>query len=647
MVRRLLLVSILMTATSVGRAEAGLWFERLSAHWGEIDDSFVDFLAETRPQVAQVGFFGPEYYSALPYMQREGKDIWYGIGGGPKDIRWYRGMIERAHGLGVKVIGHFSVSLIYGDEAINAGWFGFYNDLWDTSLLGEKPRASASDLLQRRSDGSLYSNKSGYVEGSREYLGCPNNPYWREALKRMVKAGIDLGLDGFTVVFSAPADCTCEWCQKAFKEYLRERYSGKELKQVFGIENLETHHFDSINGFFEPKEFTPYKLECLRFSELSVKKMIDEVFIEYGRSLKPDLIVGVWDHIYRSSFGPEQVPGTFAQLDADERCVLPSELWGRGEDFICYSIGNWQFGGMYYRPAEGLYAGFLLEAKYLWEAAGGQKPVMIKKDDGVRIRTYIAEAVANGGAGYARGPNWRDPEARRIIAQYFRFLARHEEYYHPVESYAEVALIWPRRSVHRGDLSAIPAFKSLGEVLTKQRILYDVLLDENVCAERLAKYRLVIDPGSRLEEGQREAVEDFIRGGGALIGPKGEEPPAADRLLSYLHQAKPPFSTLDAPDNVLLTAFRQPGRIIVHLVNYKRDEEGAEGKSGAEGEMPLPEENVKVLLNLPEGKQALSVTLFAPEPEEETELDFQQQGDKLIFTVPRILVYAVAVIAFR
>jgi hypothetical protein len=70
---------------------------------------------------------------------------------------------------------------------------------------------------------------------------------------------------------------------------------------------------------------TPLRLEELRFSHISRKQAFDEIFIAYGRSLKPDLILAAWLH------------GHYTPSPADERLMLPPELWAKGEDYIWYS----------------------------------------------------------------------------------------------------------------------------------------------------------------------------------------------------------------------------------------------------------------------------------------------------------------------
>jgi len=56
-----------------------------------------------------------------------------------------------------------------------------------------------------------------------------------------------------------------------------------------------------------------------------MKNAYDEVFMAYGRSLKPDLILAQWLH------------GHDTPAPNDERLMLPPELWAKGEDYLWYS----------------------------------------------------------------------------------------------------------------------------------------------------------------------------------------------------------------------------------------------------------------------------------------------------------------------
>ena len=111
--------------------------------------------------------------------------------------------------------------------------------------------------------------------------------------------------------------------------------------------------------------------------------MFDDVFVRYGRSLKPDLIVAQWNHL-----------GNLSQIDGDERCLLPAELWGRDETYLWYSTG----GAANFTDLKNHVLGeATLQARYI-RGAFDDRPFTLGKYEGTRIRSAIAELAANGGA---------------------------------------------------------------------------------------------------------------------------------------------------------------------------------------------------------------------------------------------------------
>ena len=241
-------------------------------------------------------------------------------------------MNGQLHRRGAKVVGHFNVEFLVGDPdgpEGPRGFFKFYRDLWDERELGPRPAVDPLELLQRGPDGKPIVHDTYKIGGMREYWGCLNNPQWRAVLKAWVKVGIRRGVDGFIGNYLYRHNCLCRHCVSGFKRYLSDRFTPDQLRERLGIADLEHHEFREIVGWHDPRESTPLRREMLRFSQISIKRAFDEVFIEFGRSLKPDLIAAQWDHL-----------GDFDQIGGDERCLLPSDLWGRGEDYLWYSTGG-------------------------------------------------------------------------------------------------------------------------------------------------------------------------------------------------------------------------------------------------------------------------------------------------------------------
>ena len=461
----------------------------------------------------------------------------------------------------------------------------------------------------------------------REYWACLNNPHWREVLKAWVRFGIAQGLDGFVANYFYRHDCLCPDCVAGFRTYLRERFSAAELKQRFAIDDLEKHVFDEIVGWHEPARSTPLRREMLRFSQIANKSAFDEVFVKYGRSLKPDLIVAQWNHL-----------GDFSQISGDERCLLPGELWGRDEDYLWYSTGG---GANSTDLAAGILGEATLQARYI-RGAFDDKPFTLGKYENTRIRVAIAELAANGGAPMGFYANFQDPEARRELVRYYGFLRQHENLYRANRSCAEALLLYPRNRVHEGDVTAVGRFKEVGRQLLDRHLLFDVLPDDLATPAVRSRYGAVIDPAK-------------------LSGSN-----VVDRLPSGA-------SRFEAPARVRVSASR-PARgpeITLHFVNYNREEPPEKSKPGRgiKDEKPIAAASSLVDFKLPAtlptpGERAARgtatpkssivpgearvrrVEFLTPEQLLARDLEFKQEGARLRFAVPEFLVYGVVRIEF-
>ena len=171
--------------------------------------------------------------------------------------------------------------------------------MWTDDLLGPPPCATAEEGLQRNADGSL---KWRTIPGRpyRTYRGCMSNPKWLAVLKRMVHKGIEVGLDGFNATHHYESLCHCQYCSDYARRYLGTRLTAEEIQGIFGIADLEevSDVFTASSGC--PEDLAArLQLVLAQGSDLKRKESFDEVFIEYGRSLKPDLLLAQWNHKIR------------------------------------------------------------------------------------------------------------------------------------------------------------------------------------------------------------------------------------------------------------------------------------------------------------------------------------------------------------
>jgi hypothetical protein len=195
---------------------------------------------------------------------------------------------------------------------------------------------------------------------------------------------------------------------------------------------------------------------------------------------------------------------------------------------------------------------------------------------------------------FAHGLWHRDPEIMNIwhaMGVYNRFYADQEEYYTDTRSLASLAIVIDNRSEPVILLNA----------LSGRNVIYDVLYEHELTAERLRPYAAVaLIDAELVRDRALRTLEEYVSGGGKLftIGKaamldengrarvqpsffrtntgKGqttyfEKLPPIDELAQTLIAAdRPAVVSVIAPKGVLYNFVEQPkkGRLVVHLLNY-------------------------------------------------------------------------------
>lgn len=646
-------------------------------------EEYLRFVEEAKPDILVMGVFDQRLYSlAVPAAKSKKAPI-----DPAEHLAKWKAVAERLHKKGIRLIGQMELFVLTDQPKElddNTGWFGYYDKHWSDTLLGPRPTKSARTLLEHNDLEKQGKDDKTALCGCRintkAVRGCVNNPHWRDVQKRMVKAAIEHGVDGFLTNRNFFEHCDCPHCQEAFRRWLAARYSADDLKKRFGIANLATHNFACVTGTYRVIDETPgaLHLEKVRFGKDRVRDFFEEIYIKHGRSVKKDLFVGQWNHMaYFDELHldrghlPISTRTTLAHAIADERWGVPADKWGKGEDLLWYC--NWGTTQNTILAKE--YAGdTVLYGLYVRAMARG-KAYVINKYDFYRPRVMMAEAAALGYTTNAIATPWQHEEDREVVLRYFRFLRDHADLYADARRVAEVGLVFPRRAIHAGDASPLEYTEACGRALIREHLLFDMIPDDLLTTTTLDSFRaLVIAAPEHLEKEEIAALSKFTKRGGKLIwtlvnAEDRRRPDAVSAAAKHftrdvklsavrIENARTEVGALMkdlkklgdwsgaiAPWQVEIHVYRQDAkqRTIVHLVNYNH-KENAPGKSVSVREAPITAEPVEVRLQVPADAKVRRVRFLSPDAKGESNVDFRHDGGVMRFTTPAFLVYGVCVV---
>ena len=666
---------------------AEFWFNRMAEHWmvpQRLD--LVEHVRRGRVQLVQLGTYGPMFYGLADDAEVERS--WAGMPriGIEENLALAGDLIRRVQEAGAKVVGQLSMGWIYGDHETGKGLFGNWARIWTEDLLGPPPCDGVAVALQRTVGGEL---RCWPIEGRpyRTYSGCMCNPHWLALLKPMVKKAIELGMDGFNAHHNFEQFCQCAHCRHYLMEHLAWEFSDDELQR--GLDPAGPPATAEYSAPIAMRAAAPRDLRqrierlLARLVYRRRKEFFDELFVDYGRALKPDLLLAQWYHKYDLSAW-------------DERCLVPDEDWARGEDYIWYSQGaNKNFSNV----AQGHLADTGLSARYAYAMSGG-KPMVLNKYDGRRLRLSIAEAGANHSAALAfhwgedANSDYALDDYMGPVCRYQSFLAGHQELIHPARPWSQVGLVYPRRAELEQEADCVEPLKQLGRYMEDGHVLFDMILEAQLVAKGDGYAALVLPGIERLTAAEGAFLRRYVAGGGKVVfvGTTGDldvdgTPHAAGLLadwrsggpagVQYLGKRtwgpekvalRPEQEVLvypvaqrdalgrqflkglndlleaawletDAPWFVRVRAWQPDGTeaLVLHWVNYRQDE-------SSDIEVPQPVGPLQVSLAVPDGQRVERVEWLYPEREEAVVLPHHRHAGRVDFKVPSLIVYGLSVV---
>jgi hypothetical protein len=520
------------------------------------------------------------------------------------------------------------------------------------------------------------------------HYACPNEPAYREYLKRILKIGIqelhadEIAFDNI-MLQPEPKSCRCPRCIRAFHDSLRRKYPTKEaVMRRFGLPDVDWIIPNEWDSSARPETLTvlndPVLQEWVRFRCESLARHANDLY-DYVKSLNPNISVhfnikGIY------SFNRYWTNAVYHPLFANRVDVISFDTGGyearldRTTGALVSQIRSYKMARRLDSSCDEALQDELRAAVHM--AFGYQKPV----------------------AGYPGAPFLASSIFTPIL-EFFR--EYNDRYFTEADNVADVAVLrtWASMAYSIGATS-VPA-DLMEQVLIQHKIPFDLLFEEQL--ERIGRYAAVILAGQEcISNTQAEVLLQYVRKGGTLVlaGNTGQYNEWRERRrvnpllparnegqgrIIYIPQivqaatgtARPQAAEDPEPGAAAQTAQRMTPAQWVLPKNH------AEIRNAIVGGLPkglsitsgAPLTTVMEILNRPKTLETIvhfinfdrqkdlspfpvtvrrqfagrvkSVTCFSPDRDDPVALPFAESGDQVLFTMPATRLYAMVVVAHQ
>lgn len=615
-----------------------------------------------------------------------------------------REMTRRAHEAGITVISYVSQNPSTSRAGDPGGWI--MSDVWAdeewwnryADFYGPRPERPPSTWLQIRADGTygghVWIPPAATEERHYEVRGCPHSAAFRQYAGGIIKILVAAGIDGIYLDHSEIEDTYSEDSQRCFREFLGARYTAAELKERFGIADLEQMK-PGEDGEDDSGDALGAERALFRAaSEAEFHRYLRGV----GRAQDPDFIIAgnLWGG---AGFQTAALNGSDIQLAGMVDTFLYSELATGTES---PERGQRNLSG----TRDGVMTSMapmirVLAASSRTGAATSytyypQAPNPVPTEEALfnLQRLAMAEAFANHTA-FRRVEAHHVEPVRRAAKTVYDLLRSVEPEILGAEMCADVGVVASLQGCYHGRYSY---HREVSRALAEAGIAHEMIAPRNLREDRLARYCAVVLPNAAvLSREAYEALVEYARGGGSVIafgevgamdgrggpGPaeaggktgfvgvaidperlaednrkadydseltqhaawaRGEWPallrPTMDAVVEAVEQAGGDSlaARRHGPAGVEVSVMRRPGSddLIVHAVNYGVDLAGAVTAA----------KDVRISVCAPGGKPITGVAWHSlDEPTEPVSV--AREGERVEFTVPSLGIYGIAIVRVR
>lgn len=597
-------------------------------------------------------------------------------------------MVRSLHQAGCRwVLPYICSMTIGGSHRTRTGFWEFY-DHWNEYLrfgLPPRPELDPEFWVQRDPDGTMKStygvkpDKDPFYppyEPNMRYAVCVNNPGWRTWIDEVCRQVATVGYDGAFIDNGATQRCYCRFCQEKYQDFLRQRYSPTELRELFGVEP----------GQPVPLTPPPGRGEALTLGWVETQRFFVESIHQHQLAMRR---AGeqVSDHflLFPNGGRPHYITGAFCdsdwvmfELSLGEYGTNPGLVRSRLVEDIHLKVYNDHAFEYKYVQAVRKRVGAICLTRGGYPSTS---PALDLNENCARLG--MAEAAAFGSrAGFLIRPDWQ--RFGPVLNEYRRFFEAHEAHYRGLVPYAQVGLLACADQDIYDNSHHLEAVKSLTTALLEGHVLFDYVVEDRCTPHVLRDFRLVVVPQLQYASAsQLQALAEYVAGGGivllvgkvpaqdlqlrplrgevperlAALSASGAEQSWADGhgrwvwlpelpdmgLLERLNQvvgANLSVAASSLSGAVRFNAFVRPenGEVILHVLNY-------DTPLGALVQPVLDKSDVTIALPLPEGRRATIATAWSPDRDAPLQLPLHMNSGRAVFTLPNLHIYELVQIA--
>ncbi len=336
---------------------------------------------------------------------------------------------------------------------------------------------------------------------------CPNQPSYREYLKRVLKIGVEsvkaeqIFFDNVHLV-PEPKSCRCARCLEAFKQFLRRKYPSRDaVARRFGYPDVDYLQVNEWDVFNRPEDLTsvddPVLQEWVRFRCESLANHNIELY-KYIKALNPNVSVGFnLKGLY--GFNRMWLNGVYHPLFSGHCDFTPFDVTGMN-------------------PRIDPNTGALISEIRSYKMA---RRLNISCDDSLADDLNCAVHMAFNyqkpvpGFGHQGGP-WLRGGSNVFTPMVEFFREYNDRYLADADNVADVAVLrsWP--SMAYSLRSVLVSTILMEQVLIQHKIPFDIISDEHL--DTIGRYGAVILAGQEsLSKDTINRILQYVRAGGTLV----------------------------------------------------------------------------------------------------------------------------------